>query len=154
MKALLLAVALVLVVGIATSHADPSAVLHGCVRSRSGVLRIDDTCRAGESPIDWNQQGPAGPPAPALQVKIISGSYTPAENEMPTWRVIDCPEGMTALAASSWFSTDSSRFQWVPAEISEDGPRSYAEVDWSEFAWDLGYRNATVVWNVTCGGVN
>src|SRR5689334_13737576 len=41
------------------------SVIHGCYQFRSGALRIIDhpqaTCRNNETPLQWNQTGPAGP---------------------------------------------------------------------------------------------
>lgn len=49
---------------------DESGVLHGCLAT-NGLVRIIDTatqsCRSGETPISWNQQGPTGPQGPAGQ---------------------------------------------------------------------------------------
>src|SRR5262249_60801045 len=40
----------------------------GCYQRSNGALRIVDTgsgdCRAGEAALDWNVQGPPGPPSP------------------------------------------------------------------------------------------
>ena len=47
---------------------DPNGVIHACYKS-DGVLHVIDTavttCRANESPIEWNQTGPTGAPGPA-----------------------------------------------------------------------------------------
>ena len=50
---------------------DSSGVIHGCYVSGTGQLRVYDSqspdikkCGANEKPIDWNQQGPAGPQGP------------------------------------------------------------------------------------------
>lgn len=44
---------------------DAAGVIHGCVRPGIGFVRlVDGACLAGETPIAWNQQGPAGPAGP------------------------------------------------------------------------------------------
>ncbi len=51
---------------VADSYTDDSGAFHGCV-GRSGALRVvtpGTACRVGETPIAWNQTGPAGPQGP------------------------------------------------------------------------------------------
>jgi hypothetical protein len=45
---------------------DPNGVIHGCVGVDSGLLQVIDpstgqTCGAGDTAVDFNQQGPQGP---------------------------------------------------------------------------------------------
>lgn len=45
---------------------DAIGVIHGCFRTSTGALRVIDsdageTCRSGETSLNWNQQGPTGP---------------------------------------------------------------------------------------------
>jgi hypothetical protein len=70
------AAALSVLVGATAYAAIPdagTAVFHGCVGKRTGVLRVIDPSAGGrcstirgleETPIQWNQTGPAGPPGP------------------------------------------------------------------------------------------
>jgi hypothetical protein len=48
---------------------DGSGVIHGCYSSNFGLLRVidsaTDTCRSGETGLNWNQTGPQGPAGPA-----------------------------------------------------------------------------------------
>jgi hypothetical protein len=47
---------------------DADGVIHACYRDDGDVRLIDPsvtTCKAKETPIDWNQAGPTGPPGPA-----------------------------------------------------------------------------------------
>ena len=39
-------------------------VISACSSNRTGVLRIADQCRRGETAIEWNQAGPQGPVGP------------------------------------------------------------------------------------------
>jgi hypothetical protein len=52
---------------LATRTASP-AVIHGCYLNKIGTLRVIDPatqhCLAVETPIEWNQTGPAGPAGP------------------------------------------------------------------------------------------
>jgi len=45
-----------------------AAVIHGCVLKKVGTLRVIDPavqhCLAAETPIEWNETGPAGAPGP------------------------------------------------------------------------------------------
>jgi len=44
---------------------DSEGVIHGCFNKQNGNLRVVESggaCRSSESAIDWNQQGPPGPP--------------------------------------------------------------------------------------------
>lgn len=65
----------VLLVGVALSavlvgaHGSGPAdgIIHACVNSNSGEVRIvdaDATCKNNWVPLDWNQQGPEGPQGP------------------------------------------------------------------------------------------
>jgi hypothetical protein len=45
---------------------DAGGVIHGCYLNRTGLLRVIDTstsnCTTFETPIEWSQTGPQGPP--------------------------------------------------------------------------------------------
>lgn len=48
----------------ATAVAANTGVINACVNSASGELKIvgpTDVCKNGETPLTWNQEGPAGP---------------------------------------------------------------------------------------------
>lgn len=50
------------------AHGGDASLIHGCVRPITGLLRIiglNDDCRNGETPLDWNIQGPPGPQGPS-----------------------------------------------------------------------------------------
>jgi hypothetical protein len=47
---------------------DPMGVIHGCYMNTGRTLRVIDSaasCDAGETALNWSQQGPAGAPGPA-----------------------------------------------------------------------------------------
>jgi len=150
MKALLLAIALVLFVGIA-AHADVDGnVIHGCIKARNQVLRIAATCGTSERPISWNEQGPAGPPGEGggLNLQIVTGT---ARSDEPGAEEVSCPEGMVVLGASVWTEDDWNVMIYnLPVKLSDDGAFQRTIVaDWS-----LWYEEGTsAYWNVTCGKV-
>src|SRR5262245_32553355 len=53
--------------GLATIP-DSNGVIHGCYNKSDKKLRVIDypteSCKAEESPLDWNMIGPAGPQGP------------------------------------------------------------------------------------------
>jgi hypothetical protein len=59
-------VALLVTGGIAVAAEAPgSGVINGCKNNANGQLRVvapDVACKGGEADLDWNVQGPAGPP--------------------------------------------------------------------------------------------
>ncbi|HEX8345801.1 MAG TPA: collagen-like protein [Actinoplanes sp.] len=55
--------------GVSYAAAEASTLVHGCIDGRTGVLRILDgsegkICADTETPLNFNQEGPAGPPGP------------------------------------------------------------------------------------------
>jgi hypothetical protein len=69
---LAIAAVLVAVTGGVAYATIPAAdgVIHGCYSNRDGKLRVVDTeagqgCVDRETALDWNQQGPPGPPGPS-----------------------------------------------------------------------------------------
>jgi hypothetical protein len=56
--------------GVAAAHGGDDDQIHACVKvggKGAGNIRItdpDDTCGAGEEPLDWNITGPQGPAGP------------------------------------------------------------------------------------------
>ncbi|MFL5979377.1 MAG: hypothetical protein ACJ76O_12230, partial [Gaiellaceae bacterium] len=67
-RVLLAALPLVLVTGVALAaqpggRESSSAVIHACVKKKTGLVRIvraSAACRRGESPVAWNAQGARG----------------------------------------------------------------------------------------------
>lgn len=62
------ALPLLAAVTVTPAAAQSSGVLNACVGKNAGVLRLTDAsqgCRAGETLISWNQQGPKGDPGAA-----------------------------------------------------------------------------------------
>lgn len=53
-------------VALVYAHGGDTTRIHSCVKN--GTIRIvgaNETCKAGETPLDWNITGQAGPPGPA-----------------------------------------------------------------------------------------
>ena len=69
------------VAAIAWAAAGDSAVINACVAKGSGLVRIPGAggCRANETGLDWNAQGPAGPAGPQGPAGP-AGSATPEPN--------------------------------------------------------------------------
>ena len=45
--------------------AQTNEIIYACIANNSGLLRIvygHEDCRPNENPLNWNKQGPAGPP--------------------------------------------------------------------------------------------
>jgi len=69
---------------------DGEGVIHACYVKSSGVVRVVNdpaSCRSGESPIEWNVQGPAGEPGAGLHG--FATSFGPAA--VPTANVSTPP---------------------------------------------------------------
>jgi len=66
--AFIAAVALAMPSAVLASIPDANGVIHGCYNTTNGVQRIIDTavesCKPGETAIQWNQTGPQGPQGP------------------------------------------------------------------------------------------
>src|SRR5207253_1659289 len=57
---------------------DSNGTIHGCFQKNSGGLRVVQSsgdCRDSEQALDWNQQGPKGPPGGGIAARIRSGSF-------------------------------------------------------------------------------
>jgi hypothetical protein len=80
-----------LVVVLSPHAAFADATIYGCANSRGRVRLIvtsPPTCRATETPVSWNQQGPPGPVGPGLVIKdangAVLGAYVPVQPCSPT----------------------------------------------------------------------
>src|SRR5687767_880566 len=52
----------------AIAHGGDAALIHGCVRTTTGIVRIveaNEGCLTGETPLHWRIQGDPGPTGPA-----------------------------------------------------------------------------------------
>jgi hypothetical protein len=152
MKALLIALGIVLIAGVA--YADNSGEIRGCVSKRDGTLRIAGTCRKSETPLSWSQVGPQGPQGPQgspgslSTFKVLSGTYEFLNDEVDNGgtpqemtKIVACPAGTHAFAAAAWLLAPYATPYPVTAMLFED----YAKVVW------YSYGSTTVSWNVTCG---
>jgi len=109
---LALAIALAAVGGVAySSIPDGQGVIHACYTDGTGALRVIDTagsdsCRGGETALDWNQQGQPGlpgPPGVALTyAKSASGPVgLPAPGQQTTIASLTVPGGSYAIFAKA-----------------------------------------------------
>jgi hypothetical protein len=124
---------------------DSSGTIHGCYLDKIGTLRVIDQssgqhCTSLETPIQWNQTGPAGPmgpqgtagpqgPAGADGVsgyQIVSETVPYADPSSPVHQILTCPTGKKALsegqnggtALSDFPLADGSGWDWY----EESGP--------------------------------
>ena len=101
-RVLLAALPLVLVTGVALA-AQPggrqptSAVIHACVKKKTGQVRIvtaSAACRRDESSVAWNGQGARGPErAPPARRALPVPPERPARRAMPAPQVPPGPPG-------------------------------------------------------------
>jgi hypothetical protein len=90
--------------GLAGALSSDGGKIHGCVVSTSGYVRIvgaNDTCKKGETPIDWNITGPTGPAGPTGSAGPVgsTGSTGPAGPSGPEGPAgSNGPEGPTGQA--------------------------------------------------------
>jgi hypothetical protein len=81
-KLVVLSAAAVLLLGIVAyaSIPDANGIIHGCYKKTSGQLRVIDeqtsACDANETPIQWGQTGPQGPPAPPRLITVATENDT------------------------------------------------------------------------------
>jgi hypothetical protein len=79
---LVLSAAAVLFLGIFAyaSIPDANGIIHGCYKKTGGQLRVIDgetsACDNNETPIQWGQTGPQGPPAPPRLITIGTDNGT------------------------------------------------------------------------------
>ena len=97
-----------------SSIPDAGGVIHGCYNTR-GALRVIDTdasgiCEAGETALDWNQQGPTGrtgaegPPGAALTYgKSAQGPVSlPDPGQVKTIATLSVPAAPTRSSPRPW----------------------------------------------------
>ncbi len=77
------AAALTVGVGMALAHGGDPSTIHSCVDNKDGKTRIvgapgfgdpNQGCKNSETPIDWNQTGPPGPPGAAGPTALIKSN--------------------------------------------------------------------------------
>jgi hypothetical protein len=100
----------VLIAGGAIAYAsipDSNGVIHACLKD--GKIRVVDTdagqsCSGSEQALNWNQQGPAGPPGGGVSIVNVVKHYTPSDPRLqpPTgaghiYEELDCPTGKHAF---------------------------------------------------------
>jgi hypothetical protein len=61
---------------------DSNGTIHGCYQRTNGVLRVVESagdCRGRERALDWNQQGPPGPPGGNVVARPRGGPFAVTE---------------------------------------------------------------------------
>lgn len=94
----------VLVLGSGMAHAsipDSGGVIHACYAQKDGSLRVIDspsqTCQSKETALNWNAQGPQGPPgANGVSGYEVVTVHDPAPSGSADITVL-CPSGKKAL---------------------------------------------------------
>ena len=80
-------VGIILCQTISYIHAQEGNLIHGCVKTNNGALRIlgvNDACNSNETPLDWNIQGPAGPVGPTGATGTGGGGSSYPPNACPS----------------------------------------------------------------------
>lgn len=97
---------LVMGVIVYASIPDSGGVIHGCYKRNNGTLRVIDTgvsqCDNSETPIQWNQTGPQGAPAPPRLITVGSGS---ADMQVP----MGCGDAIRSMTVTK--QSDASRLR-------------------------------------------
>jgi hypothetical protein len=146
---LALVTASAIVAGIAlASIPDAAGVIHACYGNQFGILRVIDTakgqsCRKGETALDWNQQGPPGPqgvagPQGPQGAPGISGYEVVVDRETLFNIVAEdiaaaqaaCPQGKTVLGGGA------NTLQGAELSLKTSGPTVPG-------AWRVEYVNTS-----------
>jgi hypothetical protein len=105
-----------------SAHGGDTSLIHSCVNNNSGVVRVVGagvTCKAGETPLDWAQQGVPGPqgipgpqgptgpagPAGAVDVHFTSQGPGPGFVSSSTFISLDLPAGSYVVTAKTYISS-------------------------------------------------
>jgi hypothetical protein len=128
-----------------TSDGD---VIVGCYLNGTGQLRIVDDaseCRRSETPISWNQTGPAGPPGPPGPVSVghVSADALLGAGETDS-AVASCPSPTIVTGGGFEAPADVDVLESVPAY---DGGRLSA---WRVTAINNGSAQATLTAHAVC----
>jgi hypothetical protein len=114
-----------LVVGLGyASIPDSNGVIHACY-DKAGTLRVIDSpaqsCSAKETPLDWSQTGPQGPPGEPATVKRTRLHYSEIDTFQPT----------TATAGSYFLLRTVGSF-------SKDEASTSIKLTWVGHVWQIG----------------
>jgi hypothetical protein len=95
--------------------ANNGAPIHSCVADSNGSLRIvqaEDECRRSETPLSWNQSGPAGEPGADGQDGVSGRTRIVFEEQFslssgPVFQVlVSCPFGQVVVGGGGSTSSD------------------------------------------------
>jgi hypothetical protein len=132
----LIAAFIVVMAGIASGAIpDSDGVIHACYKNVSGQLRVIDPavseCGNGETPLSWNQEGPAGPPSfPDYELRRNQEYIAPgqvAEVSVP------CSEGKRVLGGGYTIET--------PKDVLVFGSAPHFENNFDTRHWSVIVQN-------------
>lgn len=97
-------------------------VIHACVGKNNGGVRViaaSGACAANENALDWNAQGPTGPPG--VSDREVVWASSPESNL--AWRGVDvgCPAGKVALSGGYRVGPDSATAAKVTVWVNKPG---------------------------------
>lgn len=184
---LAIVIALLALAFVATARAGSSAAIDACVNNSSGELKIvgpADACKANETRLTWNEQGPAGANGLSGFVGIANdftvgtaASYLP-DGTVVT-RTVDCsagncilrvycPSGKVALGGGFLAFSDSNSLAMVnvngsrPFHVDASDPNISAlrqpgngwVINYNTFNVPTGVVATTVTGFVRCGSAS
>jgi len=118
---------LVLIVPVANLATSSSAVLEACINPGNGMMRLVDAstaCHNNETRVQWNVEGPAGPPGPPG----VAGPPGPPGSPGPAGP--PGPSGPPGPAGPPGPSSGGPPFTWIctPARLPNAGSNSPADL--------------------------
>jgi hypothetical protein len=123
--AIALAALVVAIGGVAfATIPDSQGTIHGCYQKGSGSLRVVESagdCRTSESAIQWNQEGPPGPPG-------SSGGQAVAFDEEPGEVTTQSNTPVDLGGPSVTVTVPASGLIAVFARVAEESPQGEAQV--------------------------
>jgi len=160
----LAALALAAAAPAAFAHGGDPSLVHACVWSANGNLRIvapDEACKPHETPLDWAIQGtpgPAGPPGPpgpagppgeagpegppgAPGVSGLEILWDTFIITAQTTFTVDCPVGKTAIGGGGILPAPGWMYLTRPVGPDIAGPSGSAA---SATGWQVGANNVVM----------
>lgn len=138
-----------LVTGTAVAVTTASAgTVTACAQRGSGHLRAvqsPEDCRAGETPLTWNQRGPAGPrglPGVSGVVNLVAESVRDATDVKGV--NVTCPPGKTVIGGGANITSDEHA---VPVAITSSQFNSVPTAN-AWFAQAIEMRPVRTAWQV------
>lgn len=114
------------VTAIAAAQVGDDGVIHACVKA-NGSLRVVETgtaCGAGETPLEWNQEGrqgetgPQGPPGPPRLFITRNSAPIPPDSTSPKQAVATCDPGQQLVGGGFKIVGGGNTDANIPKEVS------------------------------------